>query len=677
MPNAPTGNQLLSESSPYLRQHAGNPVFWRPWSIKALEEACSLDRPILLSIGYAACHWCHVMAHESFEDPDVADVMNRLFVNIKVDREERPDIDQIYMAALTAMGERGGWPLTMFLTPDGGPFWGGTYFPKEARYGRPGFVQVLEAVARTWAHKRDDLARSATALSDHVRARLAPLSSSQALTADRFEAHAGAIAAAIDPIKGGLRGAPKFPNSPFLELLWLSWLNSGSAGNRDAVLLSLRHMLSGGIYDHVGGGLCRYSTDADWTVPHFEKMLYDNAQLISLCCHVYADTNDGLFRNRIEETVGWLQREMFLAGGGFASSLDADSEGEEGRFYVWTPDELASVLGRDTPAFLSRYELAKPSEWEGDPILRRITSAPEDHDTTAQLSRLRQLLLNHRASRPRPTRDDKALIDWNGITISALVAAGRLLGRSDWVELAIRTFRFVAESQREGRLPHSVLGEQALFPAMATDYAAMITAAVSLFQATGDRSYLSRARDWCACLDRWYVDDAGTGFYLTASDATDIPMRLRSDIDDALPSATAQIIVAFVRLAAATGDRQLADRAMTLAENAVGRAERQTYGQAGIHTAGELARNPLKLIIVDRVDGAFVAEANRWPDPRRVDVLIEPGQTGNSVTLADGTVIDTHRPGAWLCVGQSCLPPAFDEAATKKLLREWRGSGIH
>lgn len=368
----PAKNLLADETSPYLLQHRDNPVHWRAWSPAALAEAQTLDRPILLSVGYAACHWCHVMAHESFENDAVAAVMNRLFINIKVDREERPEIDQIYMAALAATGEQGGWPLTMFLSPDGSPFWGGTYFPPEPRFGRPGFIQVLEAVHAAWRDKRAALTKSAGDLKAHVQARLAPPPGKAAEPGDALNDLAARIHGMIDPVSGGLRGAPKFPNAPFMKVLWLNGLQSGNRKHLDAVVDSLRHMLSGGIYDHVGGGLARYATDDRWLVPHFEKMLYDNAQLLQQMCWAYGYTRDELFRIRIEETVAWLLRDMRVDGGAFASSLDADSEGEEGKSYLWSHSDLFTILGDDTAAFLDVFDIAKPADWHGDPILHRL-----------------------------------------------------------------------------------------------------------------------------------------------------------------------------------------------------------------------------------------------------------------------------------------------------------------
>ena len=675
MTNLPPQNLLSRESSPYLRQHQDNPVHWRPWSRAALNEAASAGKPILLSVGYAACHWCHVMAHESFENDEVAAVMNRLFVNIKVDREERPDIDQIYMAALTAMGEQGGWPLTIFLTPEGQPFWGGTYFPKEPRYGRPGFVQVLEAVARTWTDKQDELTRSAGALADHVRSRLAPSEGTATLDPGLLSALAASIQTSIDPAKGGLRGAPKFPNAPFMNALWANWLQHGVSAHRDSVIASLQTMLSGGIYDHLGGGLCRYAVDDRWLVPHFEKMLYDNAQLVDLATSAFGATGNDLFRFRIEETIAWLQREMRLPEGGFASSLDADSEGEEGKFYLWTAAQITATLGADAERFLSIYELATPESWEGDPILHRLSSSSlGEADEDGLFIEAKQRLLAERSKRVRPGRDDKLLVDWNGLAIAAIASAARVFDREDWLKLAEGAFHYVSESAVDGRLPHSILGQDRLFPCMSTDYAAMIDGAVSLAEATGRAEFVVKARGWLEMLDRWHGDESATGHYLTASDAEDVPMRIRGDVDEAVPSATAQTIRAMVRLAMLTSDDALYDRAVAAAEAALGRITQQRYGQAGIICAAELARQPRKLVIVDSERRELVSEANRFRDLLRTDTFLSVGEgRSDHVELPGGAVLDTARPGAWLCIGQSCLPPVRTGGELADLLRKPAG----
>jgi uncharacterized protein YyaL (SSP411 family) len=668
----PPENLLAAESSPYLRQHSGNPVHWRGWSSASLAEARERDRPILLSIGYAACHWCHVMAHESFENPRVAEVMNRLFVNIKVDREERPDLDQVYMAALAAMGEQGGWPLTMFLTPDGNPFWGGTYFPPEPRYGRPGFVQVLEAVDKAWREKRESLVHSAQGLSAHVGARLAAAHGKADLDETMLNALAEGINGMIDLGSGGVRGAPKFPNAPFMTTLWLSWLEAKNAQHRDSVLLSMEAMLAGGIYDHIGGGLARYSTDAEWLVPHFEKMLYDNAQLLRLANWAYAETGNELFRQRIEETIGWLLREMRVEGGAFASSLDADSEGEEGRFYTWEKSELEFLLDSDSPVFFRYFTLSRPDNWEGAPILHQtLQQQAASIADRERLAPLRQRLLASRDKRTRPGRDDKVLTDWNGLAITALAESGRLFGRTDWTDAAAKAFESIAGSARAGRLPHSRLGEATLFPALSSDYAAMIGAAIVLYGATHRADYIDRARAFHAQLDQWHGDEAGSGHYLSASDASDVPIRIRGDVDEAIPSATGQVVEALAGLANATGDSALYAKAWAVGEHAAGRARHQTYGQAGIVNACTLLLKPLKLVIVDKIgDSALVSVANRIPDPRRVDHVVPLGATDGLPVLPGGTLPPTQKPGAYLCAGPVCLPVITDPAQLETALRQ-------
>ncbi|WP_367716949.1 thioredoxin domain-containing protein [Nitratireductor sp. GISD-1A_MAKvit] len=666
----PEKNLLAEESSPYLLQHKDNPVHWRPWSAAALEEARTLQKPILLSVGYAACHWCHVMAHESFENQPIADAMNRYFVNIKVDREERPEIDQIYMAALSATGEQGGWPLTMFLDPDGNPFWGGTYFPPEQRYGRPGFLQVLEAVKSAWTDKKDELIRSANALDKHVRSRLSPRSSG---TVEAPRQTLGALASNIhrmmDQDRGGLRGAPKFPNAPFMRVLWLDALLSGEPVHANTVCESLKAMLSGGIYDHVGGGLARYSTDDDWLVPHFEKMLYDNAQLLQMLCWAYGRTGDGLFRVRMEETVDWLLREMRIEDRAFASSLDADTSGVEGETYLWDEAEIERILGNRSASFFETFSLARPENWEGRPILHRRSHAAYRDDTTETALRdMLDELLAHRDRRPQPQRDDKILVDWNGMTISALANAGRALNREDWIAAADKAFYFVCESMEDGRLPHSIRDDNRLFPGLSSDYAAMISAAAALYQARNDAFYLSHARNWHEQLDSWYGDEEGTGHYLTAQDATDVPMRIRGDVDEALPSATGQVIEALLALSVLGGEVG-SDRLSSLVERALARAGTLTYGQAGIIHASALAEQPLKLIMVDDPSGSrFIPVANRTIDPRRFDIVVS--DSGRASPLPDGVEIDPGTPAAYLCIGQTCLPPIHTSEELERALKQ-------
>jgi uncharacterized protein YyaL (SSP411 family) len=660
-------NLLGHESSPYLRQHAGNPVHWRPWGKAALEEAHETGKPILLSVGYAACHWCHVMAHECFEDTEVAALMNALYVNIKVDREERPDIDQIYMAALGAMGEQGGWPLTMFLTPEAKPFWGGTYFPKHSRHGRPGFLDVLQSISRVWHEDRTRVVQNVEALTTLVSARLDGKAEASPLDQSLFDQFSGKIEGMIDRAKGGHSGAPKFPNAPFMDTLWLSWLRNGEKSHRDAFLLSLRTMLQGGIYDHLGGGLSRYSVDDEWLVPHFEKMLYDNAQFIRHATYAYAETGDELFRTRIEETIGWLQREM-LVDGRFASSLDADSEGEEGRFYVWTAGDIPDSPEFDM--FRRVYDVSEQGNWEGKTILNRLHSiAMLDLETEEQLKHARQTLFAIRENRIHPGRDDKALMDWNGLMIRALAEAGRALDRKDWLDLGRTAYRSISESMVDGRLPHAVLGESRLFPGLSSDYASMINAALSLYQATQDGTYIDDAGHWLAMLDKWHRTEDGN-YALSASDSADVIVRVRGDQDEAIPSATGQIIETIARLAVVTSDETLRQHAERIAENALGRVLQQRYGQAGVLNSASLLLEPMKLVLVtpDK-EHVLMQLPKRYPDPRRVDIWI-PFNKGKKMELVPGGgEVTIKKPAAYLCRGLVCLAPVGTEEALEALLR--------
>ena len=373
-------NQLASQTSPYLLQHKDNPVHWRPWGPEALAEAKASGKPILLSVGYAACHWCHVMAHESFENAEIAALMNDHFINIKVDREERPDIDAIYMSALHMLGEQGGWPLTMFLTPEGEPFWGGTYFPPEPRYGRPGFPQILQEISRIFREEPQKVDANRTALTKALHAR--SLKDARGTPPpDLASRVAGKLLQVMDAQNGGIQGAPKFPQTGILTLLWRNYLHTEDEAFAAPVRKALDHMCEGGIYDHLGGGFARYSVDAEWLVPHFEKMLYDNALLLDLLTLVWRTTGDARYAARIEETVTWISREMIAEGGGFAASLDADSEGEEGKFYVWSQAEIDAALGEDAALFKQAYDISPAGNWEGKNIPNRLHAADAPCDT--------------------------------------------------------------------------------------------------------------------------------------------------------------------------------------------------------------------------------------------------------------------------------------------------------
>src|SRR3954465_10835402 len=569
-PNTTHTNSLAAAGSPYLLQHQHNPVDWREWGPEALDEATGGNKPILLPVGHAARHWFHVMAHEISQDEATARVMNELFVSIKVDREERPDIDQIYMNALHLLGEQGGWPLTMFLPPAGEPVWGGTYFPKVARFGRAAFTDVLREVARLFREEPDRIGKNRDALMARLSERARPEGKVTVGLAE-LDRVANGIARAIDTQNGGLQGAPKFPQCGLFELLWRAGerapadqndARAGAGAFFGRVLLTLEHICEGGIYDHLGGGFSRYSVDEHWLVPPFEKMLYDNAQLLDLLAVAHARTGHPLFRQRAAETVGWLAREMTTPHGAFSASLDADSEGEEGKFYVWSLREIEQVLGaEDAVFFAAQYDVTAEGNFEGHNIPNRLKNLPRNMDSYAamqqtepRLSILRGKLLKEREKRIRPGLDDKVLADWNGLMIAALANAGALLREHGWIEMAPRAFRFIAtEMAREDRLGHSWREGRLLFPGLASDFANMTRAALALYEGAAGPPPPDRALAWQAPLDRHYANPDTGGYFLTADDAEGLVVRPSATTDDATPNANALAAQNLIRLAVVTG----------------------------------------------------------------------------------------------------------------------------
>ncbi len=629
-PTAPT-NRLAQATSPYLLQHAHNPVDWWQWGPAALAKASSENKPILLSVGYAACHWCHVMAHESFEDEATAHVMNELFVSIKVDREERPDIDQIYMNALHLLGEQGGWPLTMFLTPKGEPVWGGTYFPKDARYGRPAFVDVLREVARLFREEPAKIEQNRKALLARLAEKARP-EGRVVITGEDLNGAAGQIANMFDPAHGGMRGAPKFPQPAILEFLWRAGMRTREARFFETVEHALEHMSEGGIYDHLGGGFSRYSVDERWLVPHFEKMLYDNAQLLPLLALAWQRSGNPLFAQRARETVTWLKREMVTAEGAFSASLDADSEGEEGKFYVWSLAEIEAALGPDAADFAAEYDVTAGGNFEGHNILNRLNHLPRSTEThaadahamgspdhaAARFSMLRGKLLEIREKRVRPGLDDKVLADWNGLMIAGLVNAGVILNEPDWIALARAAFDFIAGKMSDGeRLGHSWRAGQLLLPGLASDYAAMIRAALALFEAGGERALLERALSWQAQLDAHYADRDSGGYYLTADDAEGLVVRPHSTADDAIPNPNSIAAGNLVRLAALTGDEKWRQQADRLFDGILSAQARNLFGHAALLNALDLRLRAAEIVVTGE-GGDLVAAALKLPYLDRV-----------------------------------------------------------
>ncbi len=669
------GNRLGNETSPYLLQHKDNPVHWRPWGKPALAEAKASGKPVLISIGYAACHWCHVMAHESFENAETATLMNELFINIKVDREERPDIDSFYQHALQLLGEHGGWPLTMFLTPDGAPFWGGTYFPGEPKYGRPGFRDVLRRISQIYKDEPGKVRTNAASIKDAL-ARLAEADAGDLPGTDTIDEAAGQLLGLVDSVNGGIGGAPKFPQTPIFELLWRAYLRGRGPQYRDAVTLTLDRMCQGGIYDHLAGGFARYAVDAVWLAPHFEKMLYDNAQLIDLLTLVWQETGNPLYEQRIAETIGWLLREMAVEGGGFAGSLDADSEGEEGRFTVWSEPEIDTVLGEESAFFKGAYDVGAAGNWEGKTILNR-SKRPElgGEAEEARLAAARAKLLAVRETRVHPGLDDKVLADWNGLAIAALSNAGQVFGHPEWIEAAVSAFDFVVGQMIvDGRLQHSWCAGRPAHPATLDDYANMCRAALALYEARGEERFLSQAIVWTGVIEAGYSDSDG-GYFFTADDVDDIGLREKTALDNATPAGCATLIGVLARLYYLTGDERYRTRAETLIRAFSGGLQRNLFSHATLLNNCEFLQDALQVILCsaeqqDRDCAAMRHAVFGHSLPNRILLYVADGAALPSTHPAHGKVRIENKTTAYVCWGTTCSLPLNDpEALSVQLAR--------
>jgi uncharacterized protein YyaL (SSP411 family) len=585
-------NLLSGETSPYLLQHADNPVAWLPWGEAALAQAREQDRPILLSVGYSACHWCHVMAHESFEDEATAAVMNRLFVNIKVDREERPDLDQIYQTAHQLLtGRAGGWPLTMFLTPDGTPFFGGTYFPPGPRHGLPGFADLCQRIDEAWRTRRHDIAAQNRELLA-VLNRPAPTQVPGELNERPLALLRALLLGSLDREHGGFGGAPKFPHPTDLAFLLH---RKGDGDAQEAALLTLRRMAQGGIHDQLGGGFCRYSVDDRWEIPHFEKMLYDNGPLLGLYADAWAATGDGYYREVAEGIAGWLLREMTSPEGAFYSSLDADSEGEEGRFYVWERSEVEHLLGPAKSALGVRcWGLDRPPNFEGRHWHLRLAAAPTDEEAPL-LESARATLLAARERRVRPGCDDKILTAWNALMIEGLAHAARVFDRPDWLAAARRALDFLRQHHwQDGRLLATSRHGRAHLPAYLDDYAFLLAALLELLQAGHRPEDLDFARQIADALLERFEDRERGGFYFTAHDHEVLIQRPRTAHDNAQPSGNGVAILALQRLGNLLGDPRYLAAAQRALASFWPQLERQPGGCATLAMALEaaLAVNP-------------------------------------------------------------------------------------
>ncbi|HVY45490.1 MAG TPA: thioredoxin domain-containing protein [Minicystis sp.] len=687
-------NRLAFEASPYLLQHADNPVDWYPWGPEALEKAKREDKPILLSIGYAACHWCHVMEHESFEDADIARRMNELFVNVKVDREERPDLDQIYQLTVQLMGRSGGWPLTVFLTPDQRPFFAGTYFPPADRMGMPGFARVLDAIADAYREKRGEVEQQAQELA-HAIGRVASVEGRAGTVGpDLLRRATRKLLARFDPRHGGFGNRPKFPNTMALEVMLRRGALEGDGSCKDAVLLALTEMRKGGIWDHLRGGFHRYSTDERWLVPHFEKMLYDNALLLRLYADGFRVFGEPLFASTARDIVGYLFAEMRdAATGAFHAAQDADSEGQEGKFFVWSLADLKAAIGDDGVAYeVARHHFGVDEQGnfehagltvlhEAMPIRRVARELDvEPADAERALARARAAMLAYRAKRPRPMQDDKVLASWNGLLISALCDAGRALGEPSWIEAAAAAFAPIEGGLvRAGRVGRYLKAGAAPSdrPGFLDDQAYVGNAALDLYEATGDPRYASVAKAIAGTMVDHHLDRAGGGFFFTPDDGDPLIARTKDAFDQAIPSATSMAALLCLRVGAALdatyfahGERQL----LALADAAIENPQGMSQAILGLD---RLVRGSVDVVLVGPreapatralADAAFAAYL-----PNRSLVYLDPddpGTTAIAPLLAEGK---TGRPGAtlaYVCRGRTCSAPVEEPAALAELLAE-------
>jgi hypothetical protein len=682
-------NRLAGETSPYLKQHQHNPVDWYPWGEEALARARAEDKPIFLSIGYAACHWCHVMERESFENPRIAEVMNERFVNIKVDREERPDLDEIYMAATQMLSGHGGWPNSVFLTPDLRPFFAGTYFAPEPRFGRPGFEQVLVAVSEAYANRRQEVDTIASDVAEQIRGLSAASPSARALSTSILDRGFGDLAGRFDPRFGGFGAAPKFPHPMDIGFLLRYWRRTRNPEALRMAVVTLEKMALGGLCDQLGGGFHRYSVDDRWLVPHFEKMLYDNALLARAFLEAATAVAGvpaspavpgggaaaaALFRDVARDTLDWALREMRTPEGGFASSLDADSEGEEGKFYVWTPAGIEAVLGRQEAAlFCGLYGVTPQGNFEhGRSILHleetlAATAAArrtDESELRLRAASARARLLQERDRRVRPGRDDKVLADWNALMIGALACAGRVLGEARYTDAAVAAARLVLDRMRvDGRLMHSFAGGRARHAGLLTDHAALVAALLDLYETTFEPAWVREARAIADVLIDRFRDDGEGGFYLTPRDHEPLLARTRESNDGATPSGAALLALAFPRLAALTGEEAYGRHAGATLRLYRDRVERvpaafgmmlcamdaHLDGDRQIVLAGRRG-DPRLRPFLEQVRGVF--------DPNAVVALADPddGAAADLALLRGKAPVD-GAPAAYRCEAGTCRPP--------------------
>lgn len=680
-------NRLADESSPYLLQHASNPVDWYPWCAEALECAKSEDKPIFLSIGYSACHWCHVMEHESFESEPIAKLMNDNFVCVKVDREERPDLDQIYMTAVQLMTGRGGWPMSVFLTPDLRPFFGGTYWPPTQRMGMPGFDQVLLAVADAWKNRREQALQQAGTLIEHIQALESPEASGTEPSIDWIVRAAAALERSFDHQRGGFGGAPKFPHPMDLRLLLRVWKRDSRDGILQMVQLTLDKMAAGGMYDQLGGGFHRYSVDERWLVPHFEKMLYDNALLAVSYLEAHQATGDENYARVLRETCDYVLREMTNSAGGFSSTQDADSEGEEGKFFVWKPEEIAAVLGPDrAKTFCYVYDVSEAGNFEGHNILNLPKSIAqcvkilgvEEPLLRTQLVADRQKLFNVREKRIHPGLDDKVLVAWNGLMIDALAQAASVLNEPRYVRAATRAAEFITTKlvREDGRLLHTWRGGVAKLDAYLDDYAALANALVSLYEATFDERWIDEAVKLAdTMLDQFGDRDKG-GFFYTARDHEQLITRQKDLMDNATPSGNSLAATALVRLGKLTGRTDFLQAAEATIRAAAGIIAQSPTAAGQMLIALDLLLGPTpELVLLGNLANPATVDAlselrKRFLPNKVVALRASQESRGNLLDeLFKGRTPHANEPTLYVCENFACQSPVSGKEVLAEIAR--------
>jgi uncharacterized protein YyaL (SSP411 family) len=688
-------NRLAGETSPYLLQHAHNPVDWFPWGGDALARAKLLDRPIFLSIGYAACHWCHVMERESFEDEATAAFLNDRFVSIKVDREERPDLDQVYMGAVQAMTGQGGWPMSVFLTPEGRPFYGGTYFPDQPRHGMPSFRMVLEGIDRAWREQRGDIEQSAAQLVGQLAAQARGPEAGPAPTPAVLEAASEALTGSFDARNGSWGGAPKFPQPMTIEFL-LGRLAGGDKRPATIARFTLDKMADGGIHDQLGGGFHRYATDARWLVPHFEQMLYDNAQLARAYLHAWSVFGVERYREVAIEVLDYVLRELTTDDGAFASSQDADTDGVEGATFTWHASEIRAALGEAAGRFEAAYGVTDDGNWEGVSILERSWSTPNeppprlDKGLEAGLAEDRAKLLARRATRPQPARDDKALAAWNGLAIGALADAARILAFDPATAAPADRYRAAAIRAAEtilgglagadGRLGRSWKDGRATGQGVLEDYANLADGLLALYEATFDERWFTTARSLADSILERFVDPEG-GFFDTASDHERLVTRPKDLQDNATPSGGAVATLVLLRLAALTGESRYRDTAERALSGVTGLAARYPTAFAKWLQAIEFALAPVAEVAIigdpaDQATGELLREATASFAPTRV-VAFAPSEeeaAGSAIPLLHDRTLVKGRPAGYVCRGFACRLPVTDADALRDQLAEVAGA---